>query len=137
MGELYADNWKLCNSGLDVAISKMMDNLENLSQVEKIRGLLDKYSKRFGEEAVIVQWGQDFGGPMLGYKAHKRSEVERMLARYEEAQVKGIYPKAGFVINYQWTDETEKFLNQSESYRRSRDSEYITEYLDRVFSGEF
>lgn len=43
-----------------------------------------------------------------------------MLLRYKKS-IKGIYPKIGLVIDYEWINEMKDFLMRNDEDRRNRD----------------
>lgn len=137
MGSIEKDNWKLYNEGNDVSLGRGPYEFATVKEINDLEKKLEKYSKKFGEETVFVEWGQGYGGPSDGFKAHRKREILEMLLRYEKENVKGIYPKIGLVIDSEWINEMRDFLRKNKKDRKNRDQEYLRQYLKLISQGLF
>ncbi len=82
---------------------------EELCALEQ--GLKDA-SARLGGIAVLVEWGQPFGGPVSEVKYHLKEDIADLLQLYRQHNLNGICPKAGLVVDCDWIGEQRKRIER-------------------------
>ena len=137
MGNITKDNLDLYNRGEEIHLPRKSFRFTSIGEINELEKKLGDYSKKFCEAAVFVEWGQDYGGPSIGFKAHRKKEINEMLSRYETEHVNGIYPKIGLVIDYDLINEMRGFLKKDKSSRENRDVKYLQEYTGLISKGFF
>lgn len=99
-------------NGIAIQIRNPHDATE-VKQINHLEKILEKYSKKFGEQAVIAEWGQPFGGPAGGFRVHRESEVMELLKAYESAGINGIHPRLGTYFDYSWLKKKKEHLKNN------------------------
>jgi len=100
--DVYELNRQIFDSGIDSGIILKPLNFD-ADTLEHIATRLADLSK--DEKHVLVQWGQDFGGPKNFLRYHPLSDIKNLEAAYQRSGVKSIYPKMGLVIDDQWLEQ--------------------------------
>lgn len=98
-------------------------------QITNLEKILEKHSKQFGEPAVLAEWGQPFGGPTNGFKVQKKSDADKLLLAYKEANITGIYPILGLYVDADWCSKKRESLKQKEGTKFNLDN-----YLKTLFA---
>lgn len=80
------------------------------AELNNLERRLCRYSEKFGEPAVLGEWGQPFGGPSDGFRVHKARDARELQKAYKDANVDGVYPKLGFVIDCAWIAKKREYL---------------------------
>lgn len=97
------------NTGMPIRIKNPYD-ITSESELNNLEKRLYTYSQKFGEPAVLGEWGQPFGGPSDGFRVHKACDVQELQKAYKDARVDGIYPKLGSVIDDAWIAKKREYL---------------------------
>ncbi|MBN1645124.1 hypothetical protein JW851_03740 [Candidatus Woesearchaeota archaeon] len=105
-------NEEVYNTGIPVKLKNPYD-ISSETALNRLERKLFNYSKQFGEDAAFVEWGQPFGGPSNGFRAHKSIDVIELQKAYRQTKANGVYPKAGSIIDKLWIDKKRKYLGIS------------------------
>ena len=107
--EVYSENQRIFDSGIDSGIKKSPYQLTK-EELDCLETELQSYSKRFGEPAVLVAWGQPYFTLEPERRYHPLSKIEGLHSLYEQFNLKGICPKAKASFDLGWLDDQRKRL---------------------------
>jgi len=117
------------NSGMPVQIKNPYD-ITSETELKNLERRIIRYSEKFGESVVLGEWGQPFGGPSDGFRMHKAGDVRELQKAYKDANVTGVYPKLGSVIDAAWIAKKRKYL-------KIKTCEFDLDlFFEKVFSGQ-
>ena len=106
--DAYQKNQRVFLRGIDTSLQKNPYRM-NADELNALECELNKAGALLGGIAVLVEWGQPFGGPVSAVKYHLAAEIIDLVDTYEKSGLKGICPKAGLVISYDWIDKQYSF----------------------------
>ncbi len=95
--------------GIPISVKNPYD-ITSETQLNNLEERLQRYSEKLGEPAVLGEWGQPFGGPSDGFRVHKACDVRELQKAYKDANVDGVYPKLGSVIDGAWVAKKREYL---------------------------
>lgn len=123
---------KVWNKGIEVD-REFLSRPLSISKVNKLEKLINKYSKEFGEEAVIAAWVQPYGGPVLAYKAHTKKEIEQIYEAYKCGKLKTAYPELGIYYDKAWCREERVRIRHPEPMDKKYPKHFIR-FLKNFYS---
>jgi hypothetical protein len=109
--DVYRKNELYFDSGIDADIDKSPYDM-NKKELKLLERRLIQLSEEKGEPYVFVEWGQPFGGPISGHKYHPKEDIEKLVAAYEQHNLRGICPKAGFIVDSAWISNYRVLLEE-------------------------
>jgi len=95
--------------GIPISVKNPYD-ITSETELNNLERRLERYSAKFGEPAVLGEWGQPFGGPSDGFRIHKACDVQELQKAYAAVNANGIYPKLGSIIDAAWIAKKRDYL---------------------------
>ena len=110
--QVYAENEKLFASGIASGITKSPYRFTS-NELNSLEHDLHTYSKKFGEPAILISWGQPFFALDPDRLYHPTSKIERLQELYKKFDLKGICPKAKASFDLKWVSEQRERLKRT------------------------
>jgi len=112
--QAYLENEKIFEKGIASGIARSPYRL-GPEELDRMEQNLHEYSKSFGEDAVLVSWGQPFTTLEPDRKYHPLSDIQRLRRLYERFNHRGICPKAERSFDMKWVAEQRERLKRQPS----------------------